>query len=372
MDVEDIDPLSLQLILDLQLEELGILEGKNEATKDVSDSRLAIDLYKADLERLEVIVADQELSTTGEPPSLEAETKPDNERPAGSDHCAACMEAVPHNDLTSSPCEHHYCKGCMINLFESSIKEEALFPPRCCSKPVSFEANKKFLSEDLCFKFEMKAIENSTHDRTYCHGKACSTFIPPFLIDRDRATCPKCEAWNCTRCKGFYHSGHCPDDAETKEILNMAGTNQWQRCYSCHRVVELSTGCYHITCLCNAEFCYVCGSKWKTCECDQFDRHRLRGRVEDTVGRTVRGHVRHPHDAEMQAQVDQEMTHMIGFHVCGHPSWNVQEGYHLCELCGFALRDYVMGCDQCRVRACDRCRENRVTRLGAYHEALLT
>lgn len=36
-------------------------------------------------------------------------------------------------------------------------------------------------------------------------------------------------------------------------------------------MVELERGCNHMTCHCTAQFCYVCGSKWKSCDCPWFN-----------------------------------------------------------------------------------------------------
>jgi hypothetical protein len=40
-------------------------------------------------------------------------------------------------------------------------------------------------------------------------------------------------------------------------------------------VVELAQGCYHMTCRCRAEFCYLCSKPWKNCPCPQWDERRL-------------------------------------------------------------------------------------------------
>ena len=36
-------------------------------------------------------------------------------------------------------------------------------------------------------------------------------------------------------------------------------------------IEQRATGCRHITCKCGAEFCYVCGSRWRSCSCTEVD-----------------------------------------------------------------------------------------------------
>ncbi|KAF1975699.1 hypothetical protein BU23DRAFT_632357 [Bimuria novae-zelandiae CBS 107.79] len=40
-------------------------------------------------------------------------------------------------------------------------------------------------------------------------------------------------------------------------------------------MVELSMGCYHITCRYNHQFYYICQAKWKTCKCVCADQDRV-------------------------------------------------------------------------------------------------
>ena len=40
-------------------------------------------------------------------------------------------------------------------------------------------------------------------------------------------------------------------------------------------MVELAEGCNHMTCRCTAEFCIVCGCKWKTCDCPWFNYEQV-------------------------------------------------------------------------------------------------
>uniref|UniRef100_A0A8H7K851 RING-type domain-containing protein n=1 Tax=Bionectria ochroleuca TaxID=29856 RepID=A0A8H7K851_BIOOC len=252
----------------------------------------------------------------------------------------------------------------------------------------------------------------------YCHIKTCSAFIPPSSIQGDKAVCNRCNCSTCTRCKGLHHAGACPADPATQEFLRIAKDNGWQSCQSCHRMVELSTGCHHITCVCKHHFCYACGVKWKSCECPQWDEQRLLGRANVIVNRDA-GAAHHPlleYDLEgadlgddtwmdnlppppspsppspsppspspppppptppplEENETDQlpnqvsasragrvlkERANLIQNHECRHEFWNYRRGEHECEVCGDALLDFTAECIQCKIMACRRCRFNRL------------
>jgi len=69
----------------------------------------------------------------------------------------------------------------------------------------------------------------------------------------------------------MHTSRECPKDPATKRFVEVAKEEGWQRCFNCSAMVELKEGCNHMTCRCTAEFCMVCGNKWKTCNCPWFD-----------------------------------------------------------------------------------------------------
>jgi len=98
-------------------------------------------------------------------------------------------------------------------------------------------------------------------------------------------------------------------------LMGAAESNRWQRCYGCRRVVELRSGCNHMTCMCKSQFCYVCGMKWKTCNCDQWDEERLIERAENLVdnGRAPQANYQIHGRAE---QVAQAVEHLREHHEC--------------------------------------------------------
>ncbi|KAI5240555.1 hypothetical protein E4T43_05979 [Aureobasidium subglaciale] len=220
--------------------------------------------------------------------------------------CVACTENFPWYDILQTPCEHHYCVECLAELFEHSMVDETLYPPRCCRQPIPLDDAKLLLHPKLIRNFERKSIELDTKDRTYCFDPRCSTFIPAGHITDNIAGCPGCGKRTCAICKVAAHRGDCPRDEALQQFLQAADQLGWQRCYSCHRVVELRTGCNHITCLCGAHFCYVCGAHWnpRSCECPQWDEARLQERAEQIAERDPRYRLYRPPPAALDPDVE--------------------------------------------------------------------
>lgn len=292
--------------------------------------------------------------------------------------CTACTEDYPvHNIASCSQCPHEYCRGCLRRLFSDSLTDESLFPPRCCGSPIDIGDVLEFLPPRLVGEFKAKSLELGTPNRTYCHKPTCSLFIPPPAISEDIGTCIGCHHETCTICKGPAHSGRdCPDDAGTQALLEVAAENGWQRCYQCHRMVELNFGCYHISkstrpkkempartevsiaCICKAQFCYLCGLCWKQCACRQWDDDRLVTRAQDIVARGVGA--RRLDEVQRAALVERERQNLLQNHECTHGSWGYRSGGHRCEECRHTLPNYIYECRQCHIMVCRRCRYNRL------------
>ncbi|KHN98270.1 IBR domain containing protein [Metarhizium album ARSEF 1941] len=253
-----LDQASLDLTIELQLEDARKLVKGKHRTGETPDGELAAELDKLELESLATFRADQAISRSIARAVLsDAEVIQDHveeERQAGRPptavdkrRCVACMADVACFETVRRPCSHEYCRACMADLFQSVIKDESLFPPRCCSQPIPLGLFQTFLPAESAGRYRAKELEYTTKDRTYCHEAACSTFIPTHLIRGEVATCVKCWSKTCTICKGSSHDGGCPQDVATMDLLNLAAENGWQRCYSCRRMVDLELGCNHIS-----------------------------------------------------------------------------------------------------------------------------
>ncbi|KAF4828618.1 hypothetical protein CGCTS75_v007267 [Colletotrichum tropicale] len=163
--------------------------------------------------------------------------------------CISCTKEYDPSDSYLAPCGHLYCATCLQKLFQLSLVDESLFPPRCCRKPIPTDQVQHVISKQLMQEFIAKEIEFSTVNRTYCHQPQCSAFVPPTSIKGDIGTCPTCQAKTCVLCKSMEHdhADVCKEDTATQEVLKLAADKKWPRCNKCHAIVELDTGCYHMS-----------------------------------------------------------------------------------------------------------------------------
>ncbi|KXS97586.1 hypothetical protein AC578_5759 [Pseudocercospora eumusae] len=196
--------------------------------------------------------------------------------------CLTCgSDDVPAIRSAKLACGHRMCHDCLKRVFEMSVKDPAHMPPKCCTNdhiPLKHVDN----LFDLKFKtlWNRKYQEYHTKNRIYCTNSKCGEWIKPKHFHtssgRKYAQCPCCATKVCTLCNGKMHkSRHCPKDPEIAQLMEQAKEKGWQTCYSCHAMVELKEGCNHMTCRCTAEFCMICGSKWKTCDCPWFNYTQL-------------------------------------------------------------------------------------------------
>jgi hypothetical protein len=285
--------------------------------------------------------------------------------------CTSCQEHVRFFDTARVPCGHEYCRDCLRDLFQASMTDESLFPPRCCRQLITTGSVRIFLTADLIKQYEQKKVELETPDRTYCSNPVCSAFIHQKDITNEQASCPDCGVVTCTLCKTASHGGDCPADTALQQVLQTADENGWQRCYSCRRLVELDIGCNHISfvpppslcnhtnsfsCHCGAQFCYICAERWKTCVCPQWNEERLMRRANQVVARRPVG----GGPLEVMARVAAAAEDLRERHHCEHDSWQYVRGQHQCEECYHTLPSYIFECRQCHIQACNRCRKNRL------------
>lgn len=237
---------TIDLVLGLQFRELDIAEQS---------------LHDRDLAAALQLKLDEgaEIQPTGDPQGKsnadrEIASGPAKDKPATSPAkctCLRCTDEIPRQESFRSPCTHDFCFECLADFFEATTRDEALYPSKCCGQEIPFESVQRLLDDKLRTRYTEKKMEYDTEPkrRTYCHNTTCGSFIYADLIEDDIGLCLDCGRSTCTMCKRATHHGDCPSDQDTRKLLELAENKGWQRCYNakCHRVVELSSGCNHIT-----------------------------------------------------------------------------------------------------------------------------
>ncbi|KAF8416032.1 hypothetical protein EV426DRAFT_721987 [Tirmania nivea] len=190
--------------------------------------------------------------------------------------CSGCMETFPTATLIIPPCTHPYCPDCLKQFFLNFIEDQSSLP-RCCKLPIPLYLINRRLSRQELKRFRERVAEYTSKDRVYCSNPQCSAFLPATTNAKNRVgkaevlTCKACKCGTCVRCMAPEHAGDCPEDSELTATLAVAAREGWQRCQSCHALVEKDFGCQHMSCRCGSEWCYRCAAKWKSCACGDFE-----------------------------------------------------------------------------------------------------
>ncbi|KAL8934261.1 MAG: hypothetical protein Q9216_005990 [Gyalolechia sp. 2 TL-2023] len=242
--------------------------------------------------------------------------------------CLTCLSTYPASRTARLACSHRMCHSCLRRIFTLSITDPQHMPPKCCTADhIPLKHVDKLFDTKFKMKWNRKYQEYTTKNRLYCPARGCGEWIKPTHIHTDNSggantgrkygKCGRCRTKVCVECNGRWHSGRvCPKDDATKQFIEIAKREGWQRCYNCSATVELKEGCNHMTCRCKAEFCMICGVKWKGCDCPWFnyqavERDRLvhaqdfpverRVEVDPDHARVARGY-----QAEIEARREQE------------------------------------------------------------------
>ncbi|KAL9023596.1 MAG: hypothetical protein Q9196_007103 [Gyalolechia fulgens] len=197
--------------------------------------------------------------------------------------CLTCLSTYPSSRTARLACTHRMCHSCLRRIFTLSLTDPQHMPPKCCTaEHIPLKHVDKLFDTKFKMKWNKKYQEYTTKNRLYCPARGCGEWIKPTHIHTDNSggantgrkygKCGRCRTKVCVECNGRWHPGRvCPKDDATRQFIEIAKREGWQRCYNCSATVELKEGCNHMTCRCNAEFCMICGIKWKGCDCPWFN-----------------------------------------------------------------------------------------------------
>ncbi|KAL5594457.1 hypothetical protein BROUX41_001390 [Berkeleyomyces rouxiae] len=193
--------------------------------------------------------------------------------------CVSCLDDFNPRVTVRVTC-HNYCFQCFERLIQACTTNEAQWPPKCCLNPIDPSLIRRFCSAKLRGTVQKRNEEWGVpvSERFYCSQPACGLFIPPRSVDlAERSATCRASHHTCTLCRGPLHSGtDCPADSDLARMTELADEQGWKRCIDCGVMVEHSEACQHMTCRCGAQFCYVCGTRWRSCRCSMDDLSRVK------------------------------------------------------------------------------------------------
>ncbi len=192
------------------------------------------------------------------PPGLVVRPRQQNRRGRQTDGvnglCLACCEnteiadlVIVHEDRVLYGRDHAYCKECVVLLFELALKNESVFPPKCCPQSkLALDKAKIFLTQEIIDGYRAKTEEYASGKRVYCSVPTCSTFIPRDNQQDGTGVCPICLTLVCVSCGQTSHEGRCQVEEGFALLLEEARQTGWQTCKACFRMIERSAGCNKI------------------------------------------------------------------------------------------------------------------------------
>jgi hypothetical protein len=258
------------------------------------------------------------------------------------------MDPIGKKTHLQVPCGHFYDEKCLVALIQKASQDESIFPPRCCKKNIPQESFLAFLPRDIRMKFTKSAAEFSTRprDRVYCSNPVCSEFLSGNRSSAVQSIeCSQCFRSTCSSCREVAHPGvpMCkPGTASTFQVL--VEEKKWQRCPECHAIIELAQGCYHITCRCTAQFCYICAASWKTCACPQWEEQYLLAEAERRVDAQLELEeetIGLAHAGARQDRVERMTNRLREDHACEH-NWRFNKGAGHCSTCFVFYPRYLL------------------------------
>eukprot|EP00262_Sarcandra_glabra_P000216 TRINITY_DN10297_c0_g2_i1.p1 TRINITY_DN10297_c0_g2~~TRINITY_DN10297_c0_g2_i1.p1 ORF type:complete len:509 (+),score=62.23 TRINITY_DN10297_c0_g2_i1:306-1832(+) len=215
--------------------------------------------------------------------------------------CPICCEEKLPSEMITITCCHKFCSQCMIMYVDGKLQTSQI-PIRCpqvrCKYNISASECKSFLPVTCHRSLEKALVEADILDseKMYCPFPNCSVLLNPRHCISTRASsstqqdngcveCPECRRFICVDCRVPWHSSMTCEEyqnlpAEERDLGDitlhrLAQNKKWRRCQQCRRMIELTQGCYHMTCWCGHEFCYSCGAEYRdgqqTCQCAFWD-----------------------------------------------------------------------------------------------------
>ncbi|RVD81891.1 uncharacterized protein DFL_009738 [Arthrobotrys flagrans] len=197
--------------------------------------------------------------------------------------CNICNETYQNYAVFSLKCNHRYCVECLRDHILHAFGQPGSELPRCCGEalPLTF-AGEVLMENELDQLMDRRDAQESSK-QIPCVG--CKKDLLQGSIKDNSAYCIGCAKFTCIHCGKGLHDGICPEDKDMAMLLETAKNEGWSKCGKCNHLVELTMGCFHMTCRCGHQFCYLCGVEWKNCGCPSSSEQSVLGRIREATGK---------------------------------------------------------------------------------------
>lgn len=197
------------------------------------------------------------------------------ERPDDTDACPICLCDIEDDRFELEACGHHFCRQCLVEQFESAIKNQGRFPVCCakqkCESPILLADMRTLLSSEKLeelFRASLGAyVASSDGAYRFCPSPDCPSVYRVASPDMsgEPFMCGACYSETCNRCHLEYHPFlSCEQYRVFKEDPDLSLT-EWQKdkenvknCPVCGYTIEKMDGCNHVECRCGRHICWVC------------------------------------------------------------------------------------------------------------------
>ncbi|XP_030514051.1 E3 ubiquitin-protein ligase RSL1-like [Rhodamnia argentea] len=196
--------------------------------------------------------------------------------------CEICAERKEPKEMfrTGTVCSHNFCSLCISRHVETKVLDSVTTikcPGLECGGVLQIDSCRQILPENVLHMWDKSLCEAMflNSQKFYCPFNDCSALL---IKDYEggqvirESECPYCHRLFCAECSVPWHvSMSCEEFQSLNEdergsedliVRELAKEKKWGRCPKCKFYVERTLGCAHITCRCQFQFCYGCGSEW--------------------------------------------------------------------------------------------------------------
>ena len=193
------------------------------------------------------------------------------------EHCPICLEDTDHGNIFKvENCNHRFCFSCMRQHVKVKLQNGCLpcCPSEGCKTGLTVAGSLTFLTpklaETLAQRLKEAAIPPS--EKVYCPYPRCSALMARNEVGRpERGSSSngvtREEPWmrQCLACKGLFcllcmvpwhYGASCEQHrrslwhirGEDVKLEHLASQSMWRRCIRCNHMIELASGCFHVSC----------------------------------------------------------------------------------------------------------------------------